>query len=91
MLNWLEERYNHLKVYSVYPWTGEQCTTTVKTAIQEAFPFKLGKAINRISDTTQRPSGLLEELRKFISSSYEHFREPANIVVIKKESSDFVP
>ncbi|QDP85764.1 hypothetical protein FNJ88_09465 [Chryseobacterium sp. SNU WT5] len=43
MLNWWEERYKHLKIYSVFPWTGEQCTTAVKTAIQEAFPFRIGK------------------------------------------------
>lgn len=55
MTLWWEERYKHLKVYSVFPWTGEQCTTTVKAAIQEAFPFKrIESNINYISDDTQK-------------------------------------
>ncbi len=91
MLKWWEERYKHLKVYSVFPWTGEQCTTAVKTAIQEGYPFHLGKEINRISDETQRPSGLLSELKKFISSSKQHFNEPATNTIIKPEEKTFVP
>lgn len=91
MVKWWEERYKHLKIYSVYPWTGEQCTTTVKTAIQEAYPFILGKNINKISDETQKPSGLLFELKKFISSSKQHFNIPAKEIIIKNESIDFVP
>ncbi|MCV9926912.1 hypothetical protein OIU83_04585 [Flavobacterium sp. LS1R49] len=55
MINWWEERYRHLKVYSVFPWTGEQCTTTVKTAIQEAFSKSFGTSY--ISDVTQTPKG----------------------------------
>ncbi len=89
MIKWWKERYKHLKVYSVFPWTGEQCTTTVKTAIQEAFPFKLGKMINHISDETQTPSGLLFELKKFISSSKQHYGQPVKVTVIKEEAADF--
>ncbi len=33
MKKWWENRYQHLKIYSVEPWTGEQCTTTVKQAL----------------------------------------------------------
>lgn len=67
MIKWWEERYKHLKIYSVFPWTGEQCTTTVKTAIQEAFPWY--SKVNYIADETQKPSGLLFELKK----SYKYF------------------
>jgi hypothetical protein len=90
MILWWEERYKHLKVYSVFPWTGEQCTTTVKTAIQEAFPVSFTtNAINIISDDTQKPSGLLSELNKFVSTSRKHKNENAIITILKKESVDF--
>ncbi|HEX8576535.1 MAG TPA: hypothetical protein VF677_09605 [Flavobacterium sp.] len=89
MIKWWEERYKHLKIYSVYPETGEQCTTTVKTAIQEGYPLIYGKVINRLSDVTQRPVGLLQELRKFVSSSKQHFNEPASVNIIKPESTDY--
>jgi hypothetical protein len=56
MIKWWEERYKHLKIYSVYPWTGEQCTTTVKAAIQEGYPLIYGKVINRLPNDTQRPA-----------------------------------
>ncbi|WP_136667924.1 hypothetical protein [Flavobacterium sp. H122] len=86
MILWWEERYRHLKVYSVFPWTVEQCTTTVKSAIQEAFSFKIiGNNINYISDDTQKPSGLLSELTKFISTSKVHFGEKAKITILKQE------
>lgn len=88
MLKWWEERYKHLKIYSAYPWRGEQCTTTVKTAIQEAFPFNLMRG-NNIPDTTQKPSGLLEDLRAFISTSKEHSGQLAKVSVIKQEAIDF--
>ncbi len=91
MLNWWKTRYKNLKAYSTMPWTGEQCTTTVKTAIQQAYPFNLGKVINRISDDTQMPSGLLLELRKFISSSKQNFGKPSQITIIKNESVNFTP
>lgn len=71
MLKWWEKRYKHLKIYSAHPWKGEQCTTTVKTAIQEAFSFNIIRG-NNIPDTTQKPSGLLEDLRAFTSTSKEH-------------------
>ncbi|RYD96846.1 MAG: hypothetical protein EOP54_12660 [Sphingobacteriales bacterium] len=92
MISWWEERYKHLKVYSVYPWTGEQCTTTVKTAIQQAFPLEfLGNSKNYISDDTQKPSGLLAELKKFVGTSKEHYNEPATGIIIKNEAVDFKP
>lgn len=91
MLKWWEERYKHLKIYSVFPWTGEQCTTAVKTAIQDGYPFKFGKVINQISDDTQRPAGLLSELKKFVSSSKQHFNNPANNIILKPEEKTFVP
>lgn len=88
MLKWWEERYKHLKIYSAYPWRGEQCTTTVKTAIQEAFPFNIIRG-NNIPDTTQKPSGLLQDLRAFTSTSKEHLGQLAKVSVIKKEAIDF--
>ena len=90
MIKWWEERYKHLKIYSVFPWTGEQCTTTVKTAIQEAFPLKkLGPSVNYIFDDTQKPSGLLSELKKFISTSKQHYDEKAKITILKQEDADW--
>ena len=89
ILKWWEERYKHLKVYSTYPWTGEQCTTTVKTAIQQAYSNSFTKVKNRISDDTQRPIGLLGELKKFVSTSKQHFNQPANNSIIKVESNDY--
>lgn len=86
IINWWEERYKHLKIYSVYPWTGEQCTTTVKTAIQQGFPSFF---TNWIPDTTQKPSGLLQDLQAFISTSKEHEGQLAKITVIKEEAIDF--
>lgn len=80
-----------MKVYSVSPWTGEQCTTAVKTAIQEGYPVKFGKVINQISDDTQMPSGLLSELKKFVSSSKQNFGKPSDDEAIKKESANFKP
>ncbi|MCL8538171.1 hypothetical protein M9991_14975 [Chryseobacterium gallinarum] len=93
ILKWWEERYKHLKVYSVWPWTGEQCTTAVKTAIQEAFSLDIINPIgsNYITDTTQTPKGLLEEIRKFISTSKQHSNELAKEEIIKEESQDFKP
>lgn len=90
MIEWWEERYSHLKVYSVWPWKGEQCTTTVKTAIQQAFPFEMTKPFNNfIPDTTQMPSGLLEDLRSFSSTSKQHNRQLAIQNIIKNESTNF--
>ena len=86
MIKWWEETYKHLKVYSVCPWTGKQCTTTVKTAIQEAFSWHHP---NYISDETQKPIGLLNKLKKFVSTSKQHKNEKINIEVIKEEAIDF--
>lgn len=87
MTKWWEERYKHLKLYSVWPWKGEQCTTTVKTAIQEAFPFS--KGVNWIGDAIQAPDGLLNQLRHFVSTSRQHKNKPATINIIKQEAQDF--
>ncbi|KFF74477.1 hypothetical protein HX13_10040 [Chryseobacterium sp. P1-3] len=91
MIEWWEERYEHLKVYSVWPWAGEQCTTAVKTAIQQAFPFNITKPLmsNYIPDTTQMPSGLLEDLKSFISTSRQHSNQFAKQNIIKNESKNF--
>jgi len=93
IIAWWEERYKHLKVYSVKPWTGEQCTTAVKTAIQEAFPLDITKPLmnNYIPDTTQTPKGLLEDLKSFISTSKQHTGQHAVITVIKEEATDWTP
>lgn len=89
MLKWWENRYKYLKLYSVYPWKGEQCTTTVKTAIQEAFPVY--KGINWIGDIIQAPDGLLGQLESFISTSRQHKNERVKITKIKEEASDWQP
>jgi len=89
MLRWWENRYRHLKIYSVYPWKGEQCTTTVKTAIQEAFPIY--KGINWIGDIIQAPDELLNQLESFISTSRQHKNERVKITKIKEEANDWQP
>ncbi|WP_168237705.1 hypothetical protein [Chryseobacterium gallinarum] len=88
MVEWWQKRYRHLKVYSVFPWTGEQCTTAVKSAIQNAFSFKIG-GVNWIPDTTQTPKGLLEDLYAFISTSKQHSGQLATITIIKNEDIDW--
>lgn len=84
MLDWWENRYDKLEIYSVYPWTGEQCTTTVKTALQEGgIP---------IPDVTQKPVGILSDFKNLVlNSSVKHRGEKATITVIKPESSDWKP
>jgi hypothetical protein len=90
MILWWEERYLHLKVYSVYPWTGEQCTTTVKTAIHQVFD-PMSSIKNIIPIGTQRPAGLLFDLGFFSSTSKQHFNESAIKTIIKNEATDFKP
>lgn len=92
MIKWWEERYKHLKIYSVFPWTGEQCTTTVKTAIQQAFPFEyFGDSKNYIPDETQKPSGLLNDLKKFVSTSKQHLGKKSVVTIIKQEANNWIP
>ena len=55
-----------------------------------AYPFRFGKNINRIQDDTQKPSGLLAELRKFKSSSKQNFGKQVKIKVIKNEATNFI-
>ncbi|AZA83809.1 hypothetical protein C1637_13760 [Chryseobacterium lactis] len=88
MMRWWQERYKHLKIYSVFPWAGEQCTTAVKSAIQDAFSFKT-RGENWIPDTTQTPKGLLEDLHAFVSTSKQHSGQLAKITVIKQEDIDW--
>jgi hypothetical protein len=40
-------------------------------------------------DDTQKPSGLLSELSKFISSSKQHFGEKAKITILKQEDANW--
>ena len=87
MLTWWEKRYKYLKVYSVLPWTSEQCTTTVKLAIHEAFPY-IGLK-NTLAIATQRPAGLLSDLKKFISTSKENSGKLAKQIIIKQEAIDY--
>ncbi len=47
--------------------------TTVKTAIQEAFPVY--KGINWIGDIIQAPDELLNQLESFISRPRQHKKE----------------
>lgn len=82
MLNWWNNRYDHLKVYSAFPWTGEQCTTTVKSALQAG-------GIN-IPDETQKPSGILQDFKTLtLRTSFKHKYEIPKITIIKKESTDW--
>ncbi|WP_312287568.1 hypothetical protein [Chryseobacterium gleum] len=83
MIEWWEERYKHLKIYSVWPWKGEQCTTAVKTALQEGGFY--------IPDETQKPSGMLSDLKGVLSTTKNHFLERAHESIIKPESSDWNP
>ncbi|MBI9059801.1 MAG: hypothetical protein JEZ01_18700 [Labilibaculum sp.] len=84
MIKWWKERYHHLKRYSVFPWTGEQCTTTVKTALQVG-------GIN-IPEMTQKPIGILQDFKTHVfSTSSKHRNKKAIITVIKNESIDFKP
>lgn len=83
MIEWWKERYEHLKIYSVWPWKGEQCTTAVKTALQKGGIF--------IPDETQKPSGILSDLKNVFSTSKDHFLEPSTEIIIKQESADWQP
>ncbi|MBN2486492.1 MAG: hypothetical protein JXB34_11015 [Bacteroidales bacterium] len=84
MKDWWENRYAHLKAYSVYPWTGEQCTTTVKTALQAGGIF--------IPDATQKPSGILSDIEIGVrSTTAKHLNEKPTITTIKPESIDWNP
>jgi hypothetical protein len=65
---------------------------TLKTAIQEAFPSSFTtNTINLISDDTQKPSGLLSELKKIVSTSKQNKDKQAIVNVIKPESVDWKP
>lgn len=84
MIDWWENRYSHPKAYSVFPWTGEQCTTTVKTALQEG-------GIN-IPDMTQKPVGILQDFKTLVlSTSIKHKGKKPIITVIKPESKGWTP
>lgn len=85
MIEWWEDRYKHLKVYSVKPWTGEQCTTTVKEALAYG-------GIDDIDWNTLTPDGILEDLKTEIkSTSIQHKDQKAKIILIKKEAKDWKP
>jgi len=83
MLAWWEERYKHLKVYSIWPWKGEQCTTAVKSSLQAGGFF--------IPDETQKPIGLLHDMKFVRSSTREHRLQLATESIIKKQSNDWTP
>ncbi len=85
MLEWWENRYKHLKVYSVKPWIGEQCTTAVKEALAYG-------GIDDIDWNTLTPDGILEDLKTEIkSTSTQHKDQKAKISIIKKEAKDWKP
>ncbi|WP_419782725.1 hypothetical protein [Malaciobacter marinus] len=85
ILEWWKDRYKHLKIYSIKPWTGEQCTTTVKKALAYG-------GINNIDWDTLTPDGILEDLQTEIkSTSFQHKNEKAIITLIKKEAEDWNP
>lgn len=83
MEDWWINRYKHLKVYSVEPWTGEQCTTTVKEALAEG-------GITKIDWNTLTPDGILEDFKTEVkSTSFQHKDEKAIVTLIKKEAIDW--
>ena len=85
MIDWWENRYKHLKIYSVKPWTGEQCTTTVKEALKEG-------GISSIDFNTLTPDGILEDFKTEVkSTSVQHKDEKAKVTLIKKEAEDWKP
>jgi len=85
MIEWWEDRYKHLKVYSVEPWIGEQCTTTVKEALAHG-------GIDDIDWNTLTPDGILQDLKTEIkSTSTQHKDQKAKISRIKKEAKDWKP
>ena len=61
MIDWWENRYNHLKLYSVRPWDGQQCTTTTKKALQTGGIL--------IPTETLKPVGILNDLKMVLSTS----------------------
>ena len=85
MIDWWENRYKHLKIYSVKPWTGEQCTTTVKEALKEG-------GILSIDFNTLTPDGILEDFKTEVkSTSVQHKDEKAKVTLIKKEAENWKP
>ncbi|WP_428746078.1 hypothetical protein, partial [Sulfurimonas sp.] len=85
MIEWWEDRYQHLKIYSIKPWIGEQCTTAVKEALAEG-------GIDDIDWNTLTPDGILEDLKTEIkSTSSQHKDQKAKITLIKKEAIDWKP
>ena len=84
MLEWWKNRYKHLKVYSVEPWTGEQCTTTVKEALAYG-------NIDDVEWNTLTPDGLLEDLKTEIKSTSIQHKDENNIVTLIKKEEDWEP
>ena len=85
MIEWWKDRYKHLKIYSVKPWKGEQCTTTVKEALAYG-------EITDIDWNTLTPDGILKDLDTEIkSTSFQHKNKPAKVTLIKKEAIDWKP
>ncbi len=85
MIEWWEDRYKHLKIYSVKPWTGEQCTTTVKEALAYG-------GIDDIDWNTLTPDDILEDLKTEIkSTSHQHKDKKAKVTLIKKEAKSWKP
>lgn len=56
---WWVNRYANLGTYSVIPFIGEQCTTTVRISLEESTSIF---SFFTISSTTQTPEGLMELL-----------------------------
>ena len=83
MIDWWENKYKKLNIYSVRPYTGEQCTTTVIKAL------KAGE-INVIDFDTLTPQGILEDLKEEVkSTSRQHKGEKVTLKIIKKEAIDW--
>ncbi|MCP4971781.1 MAG: hypothetical protein GY932_14450, partial [Arcobacter sp.] len=79
MIKWWKDKYNKLGIYSIRPYTGEQCTTTVISSLKAG-------GINNIDFNTLTPQVILEDLKTEIkSTSIQSKDKKAVVKLIKKE------
>ncbi|MCP4970056.1 MAG: hypothetical protein GY932_05605, partial [Arcobacter sp.] len=79
IITWWENKYRKLGVYSIRPYTGEQCTTTVIDSLKAG-------GINDIDFSTLTPQGILEDLKTEVKSTSKQKKgNKAKITLIKNE------
>ncbi len=89
---WWVNRYNNLGTYSVIPFIGEQCTSTVRISIEEntnvfdLFPENDLVNINTITSTTQSPQGFLDLLLS--SGRHTNGKKKGKLLNITKEYNE---